>query len=133
MEGTHKNHCIQPPGHAQNSIKNPIMCLKALPKLWQSWCCIHFPGETVPVPSRSLLEEAFLNTQPKPPLTWPHAAPLGPVTGQREETSASPSHFPSRGSWTDQVTSATSRMVSILGPLLSSEIWENSANFRKVK
>lgn len=76
------------------------------------------------MPSHSLLEEAFLNTQPKPPLTQPYGVPSGPVTGQREETSASASHFPlpeeavglyevsSSASWTDQVTSAT----SVLGP-----------------
>lgn len=87
----------------------------------------HFPGETVPVPSHSLLQEASLSIQPKPPLTWLHAVPLGPVTGQREETSASPStsllkegvdhcEVSSSASWTDQVNSATSRMVSILSP-----------------
>lgn len=99
------------PGHAQDT-KNHIRCLRALPKLWQSWCYNLFPGETVPVPSHSLLEEAFPNTQPKPPLTWPHAVPCSLVTDQRgDQCQSLPLPFlsklqitrrsPSFASWTE--------------------------------
>lgn len=50
---------------------NPTRCLRVLSKCLLSsgraWCSDHFPGEPVPVPSYSLGEKLFPDTQPKPP------------------------------------------------------------------
>ncbi|KAJ7404307.1 hypothetical protein WISP_146122 [Willisornis vidua] len=61
----------------------------------RGWCCGHFPGKPIPMPSHLLGEKPFPDIQPKPPLTQLHAIPSSPISGhESEEFGACPSASP---------------------------------------
>ena len=61
-------------------------------KCCAAWHHDYLLGELVPVLHHPVGEEPFRNVQPKPPLAYLPAVPLGPIIGrQGEEISACPS------------------------------------------
>lgn len=60
------------------------MCLRALSKRFlnsASFGAVPTAWGARSVPNHPLGEESFPDIQPKPPLTQPHATPVGPVPG----------------------------------------------------
>ncbi|RMC05065.1 hypothetical protein DUI87_18246 [Hirundo rustica rustica] len=97
LEGIYKDHQSE-----LLILQSHTICPRVLSNASGSlsgWCCDHFSGEPVPVPSHPLGKETFSYIQTKPFLTKLQAIPLGPVTGHQTEEKSRIIQLGKNGDW----------------------------------